>query len=90
MNAKVFVGYKKGEDYNPKTVRAGKLGSPNPEFKCFNCGTWVDNMKYILNRRWYPRAGLKYNMNFLCGPECSVKIIPKYNKYFEYTLPDEA
>jgi len=29
-------------------------------------------------------------MNFLCGPECSVKISEKYKKHFEYKLPEGA
>ena len=78
MNAKAFVGYKKGEDYDPKSVRPGKPGSPNPDFKCFNCGKWVNNMTYYLNKKWHPTANLKYNFNFLCGPMCSVKIHEKY------------
>ena len=35
-NAKVYVGYKKGEDYDPKSVRAGPKGGTAPEFKCFS------------------------------------------------------
>ena len=76
MNVKVFVEYKKGVDYNPKSVR------PGPEFKCFNCGEWFNgnDWKYSLSKKWYP--SLKYNINFLCGPICSNELYPKYkDKY---------
>ena len=78
MNAKVFVGYKKGTDYNPKTVRAGKPGTANPEFKCFNCYDWFDGNEwnYSFSKAWYPF--LKYKNNFLCGPQCSLEISEKY------------
>ena len=76
MNAKDSVEYKKGEDYDPKSVR------PGPEFKCFNCGTWFDGneWKYDLSKHWYP--SLKYKINFLCGPVCSNEIYPKYKDQY--------
>ena len=85
MNAKVFVAYKEGKDYDTNSVRPGPKGGTAPEFKCFNCDKWFkgEDWKYSLNKMWYPKADLKYNTNFLCGPKCSAKISPKYDKYFE-------
>jgi len=78
MNVKVFVGYKKGVDYDSAAVRAGPKGGTAPEFKCFNCDAWFDGneWRYTLSQAWYP--SLKYKINFLCGPECSTKISEKY------------
>ena len=70
MNVKGYVAYKKGIDYDSTTVREG------PEFKCYMCGRWSNHMKYVLHKKWYPF--LKYNMNFLCGPKCSLKAYEKY------------
>ena len=70
-SAKGCAVYKKDVDFDPKSVR------PGPKFKCFMCGEWADNMMYFLHKKWYPF--LKYNMNFLCGPKCSVKAYEKYN-----------
>ncbi len=71
MSAKDYAVYKKDVDFDPTTVRKG------PEFKCYVCGKWSDHMKYMLYKQWYPF--LKYNMNFLCGPKCSLKAYEKYN-----------
>ena len=82
MNARVFVGYKKGVDYDPKSVRLGPKGSTSPNFKCFNCGKWFSgkDWKYSLSKAWYPT--LKYAINFLCGPQCSLEIYEKHkDKY---------
>ena len=78
MNAKVFVGYKKGVDYDPKSVRPGPKGGTAPEFKCFNCDEWFDGneWRYSLGKAWYP--SLEYTNNFLCGPICSNEISEKY------------
>ena len=74
MSAKVCVGFKKGEDYDPKRVRPGPKGGTAPEFKCFNCDTWFDGneWRYSLDKHCYPF--LKYKINFLCGPDCSLEI----------------
>ena len=87
MNARVFVGYKKGEDYDTKRVRPGLEGGTAPEFKCFNCNTWFDGneWKYTLSKAWYP--SLKYKINFLCGPKCSLEISEKYKD--KYVGPGE-
>ena len=92
MNAKAFVGYKKGEDYDPKSVRPGPKGGTAPEFKCFNCGKWFDgnNWRYSLSPGWYPGAPLKHKINFLCGASCSTEITPRYEKYYKYELPEGA
>jgi len=82
MNAKAFVGYKKGEDYDPKRVRAGPKGGTAPEFKCFVCEKWFDGneWRYSFDKHWYPF--LKYKINFLCGPNCSTEIYEKHkDKY---------
>ena len=81
MNAKDYVGYKKGVDYDPKRVRRGPKGT-SPEFKCFNCNKWFDGKewKYSLSKAWYP--SLKYKINFLCGPICSTKISEKYKEKY--------
>ena len=78
MNAKVFVGFKKGVDYDAASVRAGPKGGTAPEFKCFNCDTWFDGneWRYSLDKHWYP--SLKYKNNFLCGPDCSTEISEKH------------
>ena len=76
MNAKVYVGFKKGVDYDAEHVRPGPKGGTAPEFKCFNCNEW----RYTLSKTWYP--SLKYKINFLCGPYCSTEISEKYkDKY---------
>jgi len=87
MNAKASVGYKKGVDYDPKSVRPGPKGGTAPEFKCFNCGTWIDGneWRYSLSKTWYP--SLKYKNNFLCGPKCSTEISEKYKD--KYVGPGE-
>ena len=74
MSAKVFVGFKKGIDYAGEAVRAGPEGGTAPEFKCFNCDEWFDGngWRYTLSKAWYP--SLKYKINFLCGPDCSLEI----------------
>ncbi len=90
MNVKVCVAYKKEIDYNAHCVRPGKPGARGPEFKCFNCGKWFSNWKYSLGQEWYPKSDLKFKINFLCGPDCSSKITPRYEKYFEYELPEGA
>ena len=76
-NAKDYVAYKKEVDYSPESVRKG------PEFKCFICGKWNDNMKYFLDKKWYPQSDLKYNMNFLCDPKCATEAGKKYDRYLE-------
>ena len=81
MNAKDYVGYKKGVDYDPRRVRKGQPGK-EPELKCFNCDEWFDGneWKYTFSKAWYP--SLKYKINFLCGPQCSTEISEKYkDKY---------
>ena len=45
MNAKVFVAYEKGKDYDPKSVRPGPKGGTAPEFKCFNCNKISEKYK---------------------------------------------
>ena len=78
MNVKDFVGYKKGVDYDPKSVRPGPKGGTAPEFKCFNCDEWFDanEWRYSLDKHWYPF--LEYKNNFLCGPDCSTEISEKH------------
>ena len=78
MNAKVFVGFKKGVDYDSETVRLGPKGGTAPEFKCFNCASWFDGneWRYTLSKAWHP--SLEYKINFLCGPQCSLEISEKY------------
>jgi len=79
MNVKVYVGFKKGVDYDPERVRPGGTA---PEFKCFNCDTWFDGNEwnYSFSKSWYP--SLKYPINFLCGPPCSLEISEKHkDKY---------
>ncbi len=82
MNVKASVGYKEGEDYDPKSVRPGPEGGTAPNFKCFNCGTWFDGneWKYTFSKHWYPF--LEYKTNFLCGAECSGKIYEKYKEKY--------
>ena len=53
------------------------------ERKCFICGKWNDNMKYFLDKKWYPQSDLKYNMNFLCDPKCATEAGKKYDRYLE-------
>jgi hypothetical protein len=81
-NAKDFVGYKKGEDYDPERVRPGPKGGVAPEFKCFNCDTWFDGngWRYSLSKAWYPF--LKYKINFLCGSNCSLEISEKHKEKY--------
>jgi hypothetical protein len=82
MNAKAFVGYEKGVDYDPKRVKAGPKGGTAPKFKCFNCDEWFDGneWRYSLDKHWYPF--LKYKINFLCSPDCSLEIYEKHkDKY---------
>ena len=82
MNAKVYVGFKKGVDYDAETVRPGPKGGTAPEFKCFNCSSWFDGneWRYTLSKKWHP--SLEYKINFLCGPKCSTEISEKYkDKY---------
>ena len=78
MNVKVCVAYKKEIDYNATTVRSGPEGGTAPEFKCFNCGKWFDGntWKYTFSKHWYPF--LQYNVNFLCGPSCSMEASEKH------------
>ena len=78
MNVKVYVGFKKGVDYDSERVRPGPKGGTAPEFKCFNCDTWFDGneWRYSLDKHWYPF--LKYKNNFLCGPDCSLEISEKH------------
>ena len=87
MNAKAFVGYKKGEDYDPKSVRPGPEGGTAPEFKCFNCDEWFDGngWRYTLSKSWYP--SLEHKINFLCGPQCSFEISEKHKE--KYVGPGE-
>ena len=82
MNAKVFVGYKKGVDYDPKSVRPGPKGGTAPEFKCFNCDEWFDgnDWRYDFNKSWYPF--LTYKKNFLCGAECSLEMYEKHKEKY--------
>ncbi len=82
MNANAFVGYKKGNDYDPIRVRAGPKCGTAPEFKCFNCDGWFDGneWRYTLSQAWYP--SLKYKNNFRCGPDCSLEISEKYKERF--------
>ena len=70
MNAKVFVGYK--TDFDRACVR------PGPQFKCFICGEWADNMIYQLHKKWHPESDLDHDRNFLCGAECSLRAHEKY------------
>ena len=78
MNAKVYVGFKKGVDYDEASVRAGPKGGTAPEFKCFNCDEWFDGneWRYTLSKAWHP--SLEYKINFLCGPQCSLEIHEEY------------
>ena len=78
MNAKVYVGFKKGVDYDESSVRPGPKGGTAPEFKCFSCNKWFDGneWRYKLSKAWYPF--LKYKINFLCGPKCSLEIYEKH------------
>ena len=80
MNAKVFVGFKKGVDYDAEYVRSGPKGGTAPEFKCFNCDKWFDGneWRYTLAKAWHP--SLEYKINFLCGPDCSLEIHEKYQE----------
>ena len=82
MNAKAFVEYKKGVDYDEKHVRSGPEGGTAPEFKCFNCDVWFDGneWRYNFNKLWYPF--LKYKINFLCGPNCSTEISEKHKERY--------
>jgi len=82
MNAKVFVGFKKGVDYSAEAVRAGPKGGTAPEFKCFNCDKWFDGNEwnYSFSKAWYPF--LKYEINFLCGPYCSTEICEKHKEKY--------
>ena len=81
-NAKAFVGFKKGVDYDAATVRPGPKGGTAPEFKCFNCASWFDGneWRYTLSQAWYP--SLEYKINFLCGPYCSTEIYEKYKEKY--------
>ena len=78
MNVRVFVGFKKGVDYDAASVRPGPKGGTAPEFKCFNCNEWFDGNEwnYSLSKAWYPF--LEYKINFLCGPDCSTEISEKH------------
>ena len=82
MNAKASVGYKKGEDYDPKSVRPGPKGGTAPEFKCFNCDEWFDGneWRYTFSKTWYPF--LKHKINFLCGPNCSWDLSEKHKEKY--------
>ena len=82
MNARVSVVYEKGVDYDPKNVRPGIKGGTAPEFKCFNCDEWFDGneWKYTFSKAWYPF--LKYQTNFLCGPNCSWEISEKHKEKY--------
>ena len=82
MNAKACVGFKKGVDYNEKSVRAGPKGGTAPEFKCFNCSAWFDGneWRYSFSKSWYPF--LEYQINFLCGPQCSLEISEKHKEKY--------
>jgi len=78
MNAKVYVGFKKGVDYDAEKVRPGPKGGTAPEFKCFSCSKWFDGNEwnYTLSKKWHP--SLEYKINFLCGPKCSLEIHEEY------------
>ena len=82
MNARVSVGYEKGVDFDPKRVRRGPKGGTAPEFKCFNCDEWFDGIewRYSFSKAWYPF--LKYQTNFLCGPNCSWEISEKHKEKY--------
>ena len=82
MNAKVYVGFKKGVDYDTEHIRPGPKGGTAPEFKCFNCNEWFDGNEwnYSFSNAWYPF--LKYRINFLCGPECSWEISEKHKEKY--------
>ena len=82
MNAKAFVEYKKGVDYDEKHVRPGPEGGMAPEFKCFNCGSWFDGneWRYSFSKSWYPF--LEYKINFLCTPKCSLEISEKHKEKY--------
>ena len=82
MNVKVFVGFKKGVDYDASSVKAGPTGGTAPEFKCFNCDEWFDGneWKYTFSKALYP--SLEYKINFLCGPQCSLEISEKYKEKY--------
>ena len=82
MNAKVFVGFKKGVDYDAQHVLPCPKGRTAPKFKCFNCDKWFDGneWRYTLSKAWYP--SLEYKINFLCGPECSLEISEKYKEKY--------
>ena len=82
MNVKACVGFKKGVDYSEKSVRAGPKGGTAPEFKCFNCSTWFDGngWRYSFSKSWYPF--LEYQINFLCGPQCSLEISEKHKEKY--------
>ena len=82
MNVKACVGFKKGVDYDAKSVRAGLKGGTAPEFKCFNCEEWFDGNEwsYSLSKAWYP--SLEYKINFLCGPQCSLEISEKHKEKY--------
>ena len=87
MNVKACVGFKKGVDYDAQSVRAGPEGGTAPEFKCFNCSTWFDGneWRYSFSKSWYPF--LEYQINFLCGPQCSLEISEKHKE--KYVGPGE-
>ena len=82
MNVKACVGFKKGVDYYEKSVRGGPKGGTAPEFKCFNCSTWFDGneWRYSFSKSWYPF--LEYQINFLCGPQCSLEISEKHKEKY--------
>ena len=82
MNAKACVGFKKGVDYNAKSVREGPKGGTAPEFKCSNCSAWFDGneWRYSFSKSWYPF--LEYQINFLCGPQCSLEIYEKHKEKY--------
>jgi len=59
MNVKVCV------EYDSKSVRHG------PEFLCSECGSWFKKLIYWASKKFNPDQ--KYQMVFLCGPQCATE-----------------
>ncbi len=66
MNARVSV------EYDKKTVRQG------PEFLCSECDTWFKKLVYWTSKKFNPDQ--KYQMVFLCGPQCATEKYERQNK----------
>jgi len=59
MNVKVCV------EYDSKSLRHG------PEFLCSECGLWFKKLIYWTSKKFNPDQ--KYQMVFLCGPQCATE-----------------